>query len=82
MHPLYFHIEPLTSPPPGGNTYVVVWPDRLKGIDNAHPDRGVLDSVAGDVLVLRQERYRMLAVQRFNDWNGPWYESVRECMAA
>ena len=80
IHPLYFRILPLNGPPPGGNTYVVVWPDRLDGIHNAHPDRGVLDSVAGDVLVQWQERYRMLAVQRFNDWNGPSFASVRECM--
>ena len=78
--PLYLKIEPLSRPPAGANTYVVVWPDRLQGIHNAHPDRGVLDSIAGDLLVLRQERYRMLAVQRFNDLNGPWFESVRECL--
>ena len=23
----------------------------------------------------------MLAVQRFNDWTGPWFASVRECLA-
>ena len=24
----------------------------------------------------------MLAVQRFNDWNGPWFASVPECIAS
>jgi len=53
-------------------------------LHTAHPDRRVLDSVGGDVLVhrQRQERYRMLGVQRFNDWDGPWFQSVRECLAA
>jgi len=28
------------------------------------------------------QQYRMHAVQRFNDWTGPWYRSVWGCVSA
>ena len=87
MKPLYFRIEPLDSPAPVAGMFLVCWPDANgdgRYLHNAHPDRRAIDSEAGDVLFhqQRQERNRMLAVQRFNDWNGPWFASVRECVRA
>ena len=84
MPPLYFHIEPLNRPPAPGGTFVVVWPEENgdgKHTHNAHPNRSVIDSAAGDVLVVHRESFRMLAVQRFGDWRGPWFGSVGECVA-
>ena len=87
MHTLYFRIEPLDGPLPGAGMFVVVWPEENgdgKYLHNAHPDRRVIDSQAGDILVHREkrQRYRMVAVQKFGDWRGPWFTSVRECLSA
>jgi len=38
--------------------------------------------LCGDVLILLQQRYRMIGVQEFGDWRGPWFMSVRECLVA
>ena len=78
-------IEALDGPAPAAGMFIVCWPEANgdgRYLQNAHPDRWVIDSEAGDVLVhrQRQERYRMLAVQRFNDWNGPWFASAQECL--
>ncbi len=83
--PLYFRIEPLNCPPSSAGMYLVVWPDEDgngRWCHNAHPDRRVTDSEAGDVLVHKRRQYRMLAVQRLGDWTGPWYPSVRRCVKA
>jgi hypothetical protein len=84
---LYFRIEPINSPAPSAGMFIVCWPEANgdgRSLHNAHPGRRVIDSEAGDVLVhrQRQERYRMLAVQRFSDWNRPWFASVPECGGA
>ena len=75
LRPPYFHITPVDGPVPEAGMFIVCWPEQDgdgRYLHNAHPDRRVIDSEAGDVLVhqQRQERYRMLAVQRFNNWNG------------
>lgn len=82
MTPLYFKIEPIDRPPAKGNTYVVVQPEHHeRDVHNAHPDRQVADSVAGDVLVIdRRRKYRMVAVQRFGEWNGEWFDNVPVCL--
>ena len=87
MRPLYFRIEPLDSPAPAAGMFIICWPEENgdgRYLHNAHPDRRVIDSEAGDMLVHRhrQERYRVLAVQKFNDWNGRWFGSVGECLGA
>jgi hypothetical protein len=71
---LYFQIEPLDRPPAGAETFYVYWPDRetTSKLHNSHPDKRVVDSEAGDVLV-RQQRYRVVGVQPFGDWRGPWF---------
>ena len=81
--PLYLRIDPVDGPTPEACMFIVCWSEENgdeRYLHNAHPDRRVIDSEAGDVLVhrQRQEGYRMLAVQLFNDWNGPWFASVRE----
>ena len=61
--------------------FLVVWPEGNgdgRWCHNSHPDRTVVESQAGDVLVHKRQQYRMLAVQRLGDWSGPWYPSVRE----
>jgi len=63
MHPLYFCLEPLDGPQSSAGMFLVVWPE-------ANPDRTMLDVQAGDVLVHKREQYRVVAVQRFNDWTG------------
>ena len=83
---LYFRIEPLNRPASPRGTFIVVWPlENGDGeyLHNAHPDRSVMDSQAGDVLVHRERRqqYRMVAVQRFGDWKGTWFTSVADCQA-
>jgi len=84
MPNLYLKLEPLDRPPAGAGTFCVYWPDREAAgkLHNSHPDKRVLDSEAGDVLILRQQRYRMVAVQPFGDWRGPWFKSVRACLGA
>jgi len=47
---------------------------------NVRPDRRVVDSQAGDVLVHKRRQYSVLTVQRFNDWMGAWNPIVRECV--
>lgn len=42
--------------------------------------RRLIGSEAGDVLIHKRQQYRMVAVQRFGDWRGPWFDSVRECV--
>ena len=82
-HPLYFRIEPVTGPQLSAGMFLVVWPEENgngRWCHNAHPDRTVVDAEAGDVLIHRRRQYRMLAVQRFNDCSGPWFDSVRECV--
>lgn len=82
---LYFQIEPLDRPPPGGGTYLVV--DLENGgngqyAHHAHPDRTLRDAVAGDVIVHNRDRYRLLAVQRFrSECKDPWFETVTACLA-
>ena len=73
MSPLDFKIEPSGGPAPAAGMFIVCWPEANgdgRYLHNAHPDRRVIDSKAGDALVHRErrERYRMLAVQRFKDW--------------
>ena len=83
--PLYFRIQPLTGPQSSAGMFLVVWPEpdgNGRWCHHAHPDRTVLDAQAGDVLVHKRQRFRMLAVQRFNDWGGAWFGSVRECAHA
>lgn len=80
--PLYFRIQPLTGPQTSAGMYLVVWPEsdgNGRWCHNARPERAVVDAQAGDVLVHKRRRFRMLAVQRMGDWNGAWYGSVREC---
>ena len=84
---LYFEIAPLDRPPSEAGMFIVCWPlENGDGryLQNAHPDKCILDSEAGDVLVHRQrgEQYRMVAVQQFGDWKGPWFRSVREVLEA
>ena len=43
-----------------------------------YPYRVMESNRAGDVLVHKRQQCRMVAVQRFNDWTGPWYSSVSE----
>jgi hypothetical protein len=69
---LYFQIEPLDRPPAAAGTFVVYWPDREGSrLHNAHPDKPVLESEAGDVRVLHRQCDRRVAVQPFSDWRGP-----------
>jgi hypothetical protein len=84
MSSLYLEIEPLDRPPAGAGTFVVYWPDKeaTSKLHNSHPDKRVVDSEAGDVLILLRQRYRMVGVQPFGDWRGPWFTSVRECLGA
>ena len=80
---LYFRIEPVNRPHPATNMFLVVWPEvdgNGSWCHHAHPDRTVLDAQVGDVLVHKRRRYRMLAVRRFNDWSGPWFDSVPACI--
>ena len=49
---------------------------------HAHPDRTVVEALAGDVLIHKRRQYRVLVVQRFNDWQKPWFHSVQECVTA
>jgi hypothetical protein len=61
MKPLYFRIEPLDTPAPAAGMFLVCWPEEHgdgRYLHNAHPDRRVIDSEAGDVLVLRRQRHR------------------------
>ena len=84
MSALYFRIEPLNRAPAPGGSFVCVWPEPNgdgKHTHNSHPDRQVIDSAAGDTLVVHGRRYRMLAVQRFGDWKGESFNSVAECVA-
>lgn len=82
---LYFHVEPLDSPPGAAGTYLVVWPEEGgdgRYCHNAHPDRTVATAMAGDVLVHRSGRYRVIGVQRLGDWDAEWVKRATDCMAA
>ena len=80
----YFRIEPLDGPPPAAGMFIVVWPEENgdgRYLQHAHPDRMVPNAMAGDMVVhQKRDRYRVLAVQRSNDWGEPWFTSVRECV--
>lgn len=80
---LYFHIEPLNRPPSPAGTFLVVWPEadgNGKWCHHSHPDRTVLDAVAGDILVHKRTPYRVVAVQPYGYKNDQWFCSVQECL--
>lgn len=66
VHALNFWIEPLQRPAPDGGTFLIVWPEpngEGRGTHNAHPDRTVMQTRAGEILVNRGERFRVRAVK-------------------
>ena len=80
---LHLRVEPIDAPPSRAGTYLVVWP-REDGngeyAHNAHPDRSIATAIAGDVIVHRAGKYRLLGVQRLGDWNGTWNSAAVECL--
>ena len=68
---LYFRIEPVDGPAPAAGMFIVCWPGQDgdgRYLHNAHPDRRVLDSVAGDACAAATELpdARGAAVQRLD----------------
>lgn len=65
--PLYFQIDRLRGPTSPAGLFLNVWPldsGNGKWAQHAHPDRGVIDAVAGDILVPKRVQYRVVGCDR------------------
>ena len=83
MRTLFFKLEPLDRPPAGAGTFIVVRPEENgdgRYCHNSHLGRRVIEAEVGDVLIHNLHQYRVVAVRRFGDWSGPWFNSVAECL--
>jgi hypothetical protein len=68
---LEFQIEPMNAPAPAGGMFLIDWPRKYgesQWAHNAHPDRTVMQTRAGDVLVKGRERWRVRAVKIYRSF--------------